>query len=148
MVFERLPERPQSKPPERGEVVQEQSAGAGQVKLVWLPMACKIERARREVGRAEGAAGRRVQTGAAVGLGDLGRLLFRRGRQEAGETPGEEGLAGPGRADQEDGVIAGDGHLQGALGGLLALDVGEVRGLVAIGGRRLLGLVHHHAPRS
>jgi hypothetical protein len=138
MVFERLPERPKSKPPERGEVVQEQSAGAGQVHLVWLPMAGEVERARREVGSPEGAADRRIDLRPAVGLGNLGRFLSRRGWQEAGETPGEEGLARARRPDQEDGVIAGGSDFESTLGGLLALDVGEVRGLVAIGGRKLL----------
>jgi hypothetical protein len=46
MVFERLPERPESKPPEGREVVEEQSPAAGEVHLTWLPIAGEVERAR------------------------------------------------------------------------------------------------------
>ena len=56
-------------------------------------------------------------------LEDLGRVER---REQAGQARREHRLAGAGRADQQEVVAAGRGDLEGALGGLLALDVGEL----------------------
>ena len=67
------------------------------------------------------------QPGGGEHLGDLGRLVPLEGREQAGEAPGQHGLAGAGRAGEEQVVGPGGGDLQGPAGLVLAADVGEVR---------------------
>ncbi len=62
----------------------------------------------------------------AVDLGRLQRLLQRHRREDRGNPLGQHGLARARRADHQQVVPAGHGHLERALGVLLALDVGEV----------------------
>ena len=59
-------------------------------------------------------------------LGDLERLVARQGRQDGGQPSGEHRLAGARRADHQDVVPPGSGHLQGATGLRLPSDLGEV----------------------
>ncbi len=65
----------------------------------------------------------------AVDLGGLERLLQAHRGKDGGEAAGQHGFSRAGRAEQHDVVAAGSRHLQGALGGGLAPDVGKV-GLV------------------
>ena len=57
---------------------------------------------------------------------DLQGLVLVERRQQAGQAAGQEGLAGARRAAEQQVVRAGGGHQQGALGGGLALDLGQV----------------------
>ena len=82
----------------------------------------------------------RGMAGDGVNGRDLQRFFFIQGRQQAGQAAGQQGFAGAGRAGKQQVVLAGRGNQQGALGGLLALDIGQVR----VGGAlslQALGLV-------
>jgi len=57
---------------------------------------------------------------------DLESFLWIQWRQQAGQTCREHRLAGAGWADHQEIVAAGRRDLDRALGGFLALDVGEV----------------------
>ena len=63
----------------------------------------------------------------------LERLLDGERRQDGGDAPREHRLAGAGGTDHEQVVPAGHGHLDGALGEILALDVRKVVAAVAAG---------------
>ena len=84
------------------------------------------------VGTSEGAGldegvlrGEKPQDG--VDLGDLQRLLVGERREDGGKALGQHALARARRPHQENVVVSRGGHLQGAFGLLLSLDVGEVR---------------------
>jgi len=64
--------------------------------------------------------------GHGVDLGDFERLVEGQRRQHGWDALGEHGLAAAGRADKKQVVAASGGDLDGALGVLLALDLGEV----------------------
>ena len=68
---------------------------------------------------------------------NLQRLRRGQGRQEARQSGGQHGLSGARRADHQKVVAAGRCDLQGAFGGLLPLDVHQVRPARAerLGGR-------------
>ena len=59
-------------------------------------------------------------------------LVWGHGWENSREALGEHGLAGSGRAAEQQVVAAGCGDLQGALGQVLTLDVGEVRRSVVL----------------
>ena len=69
-------------------------------------------------------------------LGHFERLFEGHGGHDAGDAAGEHGLAGAGRADEQEVVVAADGDLERALGDRLPLDEGEVELLLPGGGRR------------
>ena len=85
----------------------------------------------------------RELAGDRVDHGNLERLGRGERRQDAGQALGEHGLAGAGRADHQQVVTAGRGHLERPLGGLLALDVLEVEGRDRDLGQRRLGRGQH-----
>ena len=62
-----------------------------------------------------------------VNFGGLQRFRPGHIRQDGGQTAGQHGLSGAGRADQQHVVAAGGGDLQGTLDVLLAHDIGEIR---------------------
>ena len=74
---------------------------------------------------------------------DLQRLPRGQRRQDAGEPLGEHGLAGARRTDHQQVVAAGRGDLQGPLGRLLTLDIGEVELGAAVLGEHGLGRREH-----
>ena len=76
--------------------------------------------------RPDEAGVRAEETGGREHLGDLERLVLLERREQAGEAPGQHGLAGAGRAGEEQVVGAGGGDLEGPAGLVLASDVGEV----------------------
>ena len=61
------------------------------------------------------------EAGARVDGGHLQGLGFGEFRQQIQQAAGQHGLADAGRADHEEVVATGSGHLQGPLGGSLAL---------------------------
>src|SRR5690242_1026433 len=52
------------------------------------------------------------------------------GRKNGGDALGEHGFAGARRADEKNVVAAGAGDFESALGGLLAVDVAEIDGVL------------------
>jgi hypothetical protein len=58
---------------------------------------------------------------------DLQCLVGLERRQQPGQARGQHRLARTRRADHQQVVAAGGGDLQGAFGGLLALDAGEIK---------------------
>ena len=157
-ILERLPERIEHAPVELGELVEEQDA---QVRLGDQPG--------QQVAAAThhgGVAGRvmRSSKGADVTLGgvrtqprhaaddrDLLRLPVVERRQQTGDGPGEERLAGTRRAEQEQVVAARERDLEGPPGHRLAPDIGEVGGRQAVRdrapcGRRVGGDPERRAP--
>ncbi|MCY1286997.1 hypothetical protein D9M70_359800 [compost metagenome] len=117
---------------ELGELVEEEHALVSQGDLAGLRSAATANqrRARGTVVRvAKGPLGpgpQRCVAGHRVDGRHFQRFVFLQGRQQAGEPAGEQGLAGAGRAAEQQVVRAGRGHQQAALGGDLALHLGEV----------------------
>src|ERR1700737_3544568 len=68
------------------------------------------------------------------------RFFEGHGRKNGGDALGEHGFAGAGRSDEENIVTAGTGDLEGALGGLLAVNVAKVDGVLRGFGEQLLGI--------
>src|SRR5271157_4212790 len=85
--------------------------------------------------RAEGALGDEAlcgveDAGDGVNLGGFQRLIEGERGEDGGQALGQHGFARAGRADHENVMAAGGGHLEGALGRLLAAHVLEVQGEV------------------
>ena len=70
-----------------------------------------------------------AEAGEGVDLGDLDLFGGSEGREQGEGGAGEEGLAGAGWAGDEEVVVAGDSDDEGALGGGLAADLGEGKGV-------------------
>ena len=97
---------------------------------------CGRDRVVRCAERALGGQPGPAEPGDALDLGDLERLVECRRREDAGQPPGQHGLADAGRPDHQEVVTAGRRDLEGALGVVLAADIREVRDTV---GRRRRG---------
>ena len=132
-AFQGLAQHLQHLAVELGQLVQEQHALMGQGDLAGLRTAAAADQGRpggAVVGRAERPLGPGVQrrvTGHRLNGGDLQGLLLVQRRQQAGQAAGQQGLAGTGRAAEQQIVGAGGGNQQRALGGGLALHLGQVR---------------------
>jgi hypothetical protein len=68
------------------------------------------------IGSVVPASGARSEAADGVDGGGLLRLLFAKGRQNAGQSAGQHALAGAGRADEQQVVAASGGDLQRPLG--------------------------------
>ena len=73
-------------------------------------------------------------SGDAVDFGGFDGLFEGERRQDAGETLGEHGLAGAGRANHQDVVDSGGGDFEGAFGHGLAANVAEIGRCFGFGG--------------
>ena len=134
-VLERLAQALERREAELGELVEEQHAEMGEAHLARARRAAAADQPRRRDGvmrRAERTLGDqravlRKEPRHAVDARDLDGLVEGERRHDAGQPPGEHGLARARRPRHEDVVGAGDGDLEGALHLLLTHDVGEVR---------------------
>ncbi len=72
-----------------------------------------------------------------VDFGGFERLGEAQVGQNGGHPPGEHGFAAAGRADHQQIVTAGRGHLEGALGVLLPAYLGEIVGALAVVGEKI-----------
>jgi len=134
-----LPQGSERSATEGREVVQEQHAAARQRHLARRLPADEGRRPDARVRRSEGRAAGSLQPRSSVDLPHRGRLVSRPGRQQAGQATGEHRLAYTARAGQQYRVAAGSGDLQGALGRLQPVDVGEVRGCDEVEGCSVRG---------
>ncbi len=86
---------------------------------------------RRAVGtRSDQALAIFEDSGDAVDARSLDGFFERHGRQDGGNAFGQHGLAGAGRTNKENVVTTGAGNFQRALGGLLAVDVSQIHGIL------------------
>ena len=121
---------------ELGELVEEEDAVVGERDFAGAGNGAAADEAGVGDGvvrGAEGALGDESgfgveDAGDGMDLGGLEGFVEAERREDRGEPAGEHGFAGAGRADHQDVVAAGGGDFEGALGGLLAADVGEVEG--------------------
>jgi hypothetical protein len=135
-VFERLAQDFENVAGKLGELVEEEDAVVGEGDFAGAGNGAAADEARVGDGVVRGAerplgneSGFGVEdTGDGVDLGGLEGFVESEGREDRGETAGEHGFAGAGRADHQNVVTTGGGDLEGALGGLLAANVGEVEG--------------------
>ena len=133
-ALERLAERIEHLRRELGQLVEKQDAVVGERGLAGPGADAAADHRRHRGGmvrRAEraGATVRRPFVELAGDRGDhrhFEQLARRERRQDRGQPARQHRLAGAGRADHQQVVAAGGGDLERALGGLLALDVGEV----------------------
>ena len=133
-VFEGLAEGFQGLAAEFGELVQEEHAAVGQANLAGPGRGAAADHAGVGDGVVRGAEGalddqaRSIAQLAsdAVDLGDLDGFVEGHGREDRGQRAGQQGLAGAGRSDHEHVVGAGSGDFEGALGVLVAADIGEI----------------------
>jgi len=148
-LLQRLAQRLARGPGELRQLVEEQHAVVGERDLAGSGDLAPADQAGDRdgvVGGAERAdpdeAGAGAEeAGGGEHLGDLERLVLLERRQQAGQAPGQHGLAGAGRAGEEQVVGAGGGDLQGPAGLVLAADVGEVLDRRDRGLRRRAGTV-------
>lgn len=131
-AFQRLAQDLQDLALELRQFVEEQHALVRQGDLARLRAAAAADQGRRGGGvvRLAERSLRPVPEGDVAGHRmdrcDLQGLVLVERRQQAGQAAGQEGLAGARRAAEQQVVRAGGGHQQGALGGGLALDLGQV----------------------
>ena len=142
-VFQRLAEHFEALAGKLRQLVQKQDAAVSQTALAGAeigPAASQRSGTGRVVRAAEGPMGDEPAPfgqlpGDGVDLGRLYGLFTAERRQDAGQTPGQHGLAGAGCADQKHVVPACGGNDHGPAGEGLAHDVCKVRGIVpALGG--------------
>lgn len=131
-AFQRLAQDLQDLALELRQFVEEQHALVRQGDLARLRAAAAADQGRRGGGvvRLAERSLRPVPEGDVAGhrmdRRDLQGFVLVERRQQAGQAAGQEGLAGARRAAEQQVVRAGGGHQQGALGGGLALDLGQV----------------------
>jgi hypothetical protein len=118
-----------------GKFVQEQHPHMGQGDLAGPGLDTAADQ-RRQRGRMVRVAKRPLtqqsaafqRAGYGVDHRDFECLGWRQGWQNAGQALGQHRLARPRRADHQEVMGTGGGDLEGALGGLLALDIHQVKG--------------------
>ena len=151
-VFQRLAQDLDDVLVEFGQFVEKEHAVVGERNLARFGYVTAADNAgvrNRMVGRAEGTgrdqgfAGRQG-AGNRMDLGRFQRLLHRHLGQDRDDATGEHGLARARWSDHQDVMAAGRGDLQGALGVVLALHLGEIERIL---GRRVEDPVAVHADR-
>ena len=134
--LQRLPQRVEHVAVELGQLIQEEGAPMREADLARRqarPAADERGVARRVVRGAERATPIEILTGGeqpghAGDDRDLERLVVIERRQQAGDGPRQEGLAGTRRPDHEQVVPAGQGHLERPAGDGLTAHLGQVHG--------------------
>ena len=148
-VLERFPQRLERAPVELHDLVEKQDAVVGQADFSGSRVAAPADE--RGVGRAvvrraertlrQQAGGRFEQPGDRMNGRRGDRFVERRSRQDAGQSPGEQGLAGAGRPDEQQVVAPGCRDLDCPPCAALAADVDEVERVASGPGSRLVGQV-------